>query len=191
MAKVPDYVSKLTNKNESARFENGVWIVSRRTSYYDKETHKPIPVCKPVAIITPDGRIPYQKRDTATMKDFKSFEFGYSYVLKYCMPKSWVSSLKGDAEAIFLNILSHTSPNSYLLRNVTEINVPKGRNVSMQEERFWAKLGGKEKMQKMLEPLKEIRLLIIDGEMVIQKPTAEQQAILDSVSCKLEEAVVI
>ena len=61
----------------------------------------------------------------------------------------------------------------------------------MQEERFWAKLGGKEKMQKMLEPLKEIRLLIIDGEMVIQKPTAEQQAILDSVSCKLEEAVVI
>ena len=189
MARTPDYVRSVQNSNETATFINGRWILQHRTSRYDRKTKKAISVLIPVAIVTKDGRMPYEEQKIVEVAEFESYEFGLSFALKHLIPKQWLSSLKGDGEAIFLDLIRKTSPSSYLLMS-KEINLPRARNVDLQQERFWHKLGGKEKLNE-LSPLKDIRLIIFNNKMSVQKPNEVQQKILDSYSLSLEGSFVL
>ena len=99
-----------------------------------------------------------------------------------------VQALKGDADAIFLDLIRTESPHSYLLRN-ENVEPSKNRNIELQKARFWAKIGGDSIKEKLMQ-LKRITLLVYDGKTIIQQPDNTQRAILESFGLKLEGVVI-
>ena len=189
MSRRPFYVEQVIEPDEQATIDpvTGKWMLYRLTSIRVPGRKNPVKKRVFTAECSPEGRkeLTTDLGPKPEVKAVEAWEYGLSRVLQAAFPGDWERRYPEHSEAIFLDFIHSTSPNSFLLRGKTYTLPTTGINVRLRQEMLWDFYGKKEITPQMLEPLKGIMLLSIDGKEMIMAPDEEQAGLLAKLGVSL------
>ena len=138
MSRYPDWVNKHKVKGTAVKKVGNSYYLYQVTSKRVPGKKYPQPIQKFIGTITHEGVIKSSVRKISTEK-VKVYEYGLSYTLKALLPEKFLRDLKSEEKgnSVFLNIVKHFSPSSYLLRDIElptaeELHV----NIAVQIKKF-------------------------------------------------------
>ena len=184
MSKYPDWVNAYKEKGTSIKKVGNTYYLYHSTSKRVPGKKYPQPVQEYIGVITEEGVIRSQVRKIST-DSVKVYEYGLSHALKLLLPDAFL--INGhDRETmyiVFLLIIKHISPKSYLLR---DIELPTAQdiriNLNVQIQRY-ERLAGISITQ--LQPLSELYLVQTKEHDMLSEVTPEMHAILNKLGVKI------
>ena len=187
-SKYPDWVNEHKRKGTEIKKVGNSYYLYKATSKRVKGKKYPQPISKFIGAITKEGVVSSQVRKIST-DDIMVYEYGFSYALKSLLPAKFIEDFKSPerAEMVFLNMVKHLSPSSYLLRghddlpSEEELHV----NIAMQIRKYerLAKIEIKE-----LYSLKGLYLIATKECDLLSKQSEEIRVLLQKIGVKINES---
>jgi len=183
MSNYPDWVNAYKEKGTSIKKVGNSYYLYKSTSKRVQGKKYPQPVQKFVGTITKDG-VKRSKIKKVELGKVHVYEYGFSYALKKIVPAKFFDDIRDSekAEHVFLNVIKHFSPRSYLLRG-TRLPSTEELHMSLSVQTRKIERLCKIKMEELF-PLMNLYLVEIDGNEMISEKTEEMKSILERVGVK-------
>jgi len=180
----PEWVKQHRVKGTSVKRVGDSYYLYKTTSKRVAGKKNPQPSSEYIGRITPEGVVNAKAR-RLPIGSVRVYEYGFSYALQCLLPKEFISSgcHEQDREGIFLAIVRHYSPESYLLRGKqTQTCEEMHASMSAHIKRF-------ERLTKVsiesLLPLKGVYLVEAGGVEMIAEVRPEHAEMLRKVGVAL------
>ena len=183
MSNYPDWVNAFKRKGTSIKKVGNSYYLYKSTSKRVKGKKYPQPVQTFIGTITEEGVKPSNIKKVSTGKVYV-YEYGFSYALKKIIPAKFFRDIRNaeKAEHIFLNIIKHFSPGSYLLRGIC-LPSPEELHISLSVQIRKIERLCKLEMEE-LKPLMNLYLVDIDGNEMISAETEEIAKTMEKIGVK-------
>jgi len=172
MSNYPDWVNAYKEKGTSIKRVGNSYYLYKSTSKRIKGKKYPQPVQKFIGIITEEG-VKRSNTKKIEMGKVYVYEYGFSYALRRIVPAKFFKDIKDTekAEHVFLNVIKHFSPGSYLLRKIC-VPSPEELHISLDVQIRKIERLCKIKMGELF-PLMKLYLVEIEGNEIISADTEE------------------
>jgi len=180
MSNYPDWVNDYKEKGTSVKKVGNSYYLYKATSKRVEGKKYPQPIHTFIGKITKSG-VEHSKTKKVSIGEIYVYEYGFSYALKKIVPVKFFKDIRDDvkAEYIFLNVIKHFSPRSYLLR---EIDLPSEEDLHMS---LGVQIRKIERLcnikMKELFPLLNLYLVDVDGNEMISTGTEEINKIMERI----------
>ena len=183
----PEWVQKHRARGTTVKKKGEAYYLYKRTSKRVPGKKYPQPVDTFIGVITPEGVIASDRRKVS-LSDIEVYEYGFSKALWDLCPEGWKKPLGDDWEAVLKIILQSWSPESYLLRDETDLSA------EQYHYQFAAQMSSlSRRIHKMhgidvkeLECLKRIYLVKMDRQEALSKISEDQKTLIAKLGVQME-----
>lgn len=188
--KYPDWVQAQRIQGTTVKKKGDNYYLYKRTSRRVPGKKYPQPVDTYIGLITPDGILESGKRKVS-LSEIQVWEYGFSNAVIQLCPERWKVLLGDKWKAVLKAILLNESKASYVGRNDKEwdtsgvdlghISIP-AHTISLKR-RFLETTGDH---FEILEELKRLYLVSVDGKEVLSAVNPEQKKLIERFGLKME-----